>query len=38
MNGKIVTVNDRFTIAQALASKGECSIAIGSSADVEKGR
>jgi hypothetical protein len=36
MNGKIVTVDDRFTIAQALAVKGERVIAVGSNADIEK--
>ena len=35
-NGKIITVDDRFTIAQALAIKGERVIATGSSAAIEK--
>jgi predicted amidohydrolase YtcJ len=35
-NGKIVTVDDRFTIAQALAVKGGRVIAVGSDADIEK--
>lgn len=36
INGKIVTVDDRFTIAQALAVKGERILAVGSNRDVEK--
>ena len=32
-NGKIVTVDDRFTIAEALAIKGERILAVGSNAD-----
>ncbi|MGH7488717.1 MAG: amidohydrolase family protein, partial [bacterium] len=36
MNGKIITVDDRFAIAQALAIKGERVIATGSSAAIEK--
>ena len=35
-NGKIVTVDDRFTIAQALAISGERIVAVGSNADIEK--
>src|ERR671935_2778439 len=35
-NGKIVTVDDRFTIAEALAIKGERIIAVGSNAKIEK--
>jgi predicted amidohydrolase YtcJ len=35
-NGKIITVDDRFTTVQALAIKGERIIAIGSDADIEK--
>ena len=33
-NGKIVTVDDRFTIAQAVAIKGECVIATGKIEDI----
>src|SRR5262249_3704047 len=36
VNGKIVTVDDRFSIAQALAVRGQRIIAIGTDADVEK--
>jgi predicted amidohydrolase YtcJ len=36
LNGKVVTVDDRFTIAQALAVKGERVIAVGSNAEIEK--
>jgi hypothetical protein len=36
LNGKIVTVDDRFTIAEALAVKGERIVAVGSTADIEK--
>jgi len=36
LNGKIVTVDDRFTIAEALAIKGERILAVGSNAEVEK--
>ena len=35
-NGKIVTVDDRFTIAQAVAIKGERIVAVGKSADIRK--
>src|SRR5262245_801868 len=35
-NGKIVTVDDRFTIAEALAVKDERILAVGRNADVEK--
>src|SRR5919197_6685327 len=35
-NGKIVTVDDRFTIAEALAIKGERILAVGSNAKIEK--
>jgi predicted amidohydrolase YtcJ len=35
-NGKIVTVDDRFTIAQALAIKGERIVAVGRNADIDK--
>lgn len=35
-NGKIVTVDDRFTIAQAVAIKGERIVAIGKDADIRK--
>ena len=36
VNGKVVTVDDRFTIAQALAIKGQRIVAVGSTADVRK--
>ena len=35
-NGKIVTVDDRFTIAQALAIRGERIVAVGSAAEIDK--
>ena len=35
-NGKVVTVDDRFTIAQAVAVKGERIIAVGSNTDIRK--
>ena len=36
VNGKIVTVDDRFTIAQAVAIKGTRIVAVGNSADIRK--
>ena len=36
VNGKIVTVDDRFTIAQAMAIKGQRILAVGTSADIRK--
>jgi len=36
MNAKIVTVDDRFTIAQALAITGQRIVAVGSDADMQK--
>src|SRR5262245_13527677 len=36
LNGKIVTVDDRFAIAQALAVRGQRIIAVGAGADIEK--
>src|SRR5262249_48621947 len=36
LNGKVVTVDDRFTIAEALAIKGERIVAVGTSADIAK--
>jgi predicted amidohydrolase YtcJ len=36
VNGKIVTVDDRFSIAEALAIKNERIIAVGSTAEIEK--
>jgi len=36
VNGKVVTVDDRFSIAQAIAIKSERIIAVGSNADIEK--
>jgi predicted amidohydrolase YtcJ len=35
-NGKIVTVDDRFTIAQSLAVHGARIVAVGSNTDIEK--
>jgi predicted amidohydrolase YtcJ len=35
-NGKIATVDERFTIAQAVAIKGQRVLAVGANADVEK--
>jgi predicted amidohydrolase YtcJ len=35
VNGKIVTVDDRFTIAQALAVKGGRVVRVGASAEIE---
>src|SRR3954452_16964334 len=36
LNGKIVTVDDRFTLAEALAIRGERIVGVGRSADMEK--
>jgi len=36
VNGKIVTVDDRFTVAQAMAVKGERIVAVGSNAEIER--
>ena len=36
LNGKIVTVDDRFGIAQAIAIKGQRIVAVGLNADVRK--
>src|SRR3954463_13266812 len=36
VNGKIVTVDDRFTIAEALAVRGGRVVAVGTSADIDK--
>ncbi len=36
VNGKIVTVDDRFTIAQALAIKGNRIVAVGQNDDIRK--
>jgi hypothetical protein len=36
INGKIVTVDDRFAIAQAVAIKGQRIVAVGTTADVRK--
>jgi predicted amidohydrolase YtcJ len=36
VNGKIVTVDDRFAIAQAIAIKGQRIVAVGSTAEVRK--
>lgn len=35
-NGKVVTVDDRFSIAQAVAIKGDRIVAVGSSADLKR--
>jgi len=35
-NGKIITVDDRFTLAQAVAIRGERIVAVGSDAEVAK--
>ena len=35
INGKIVTVDDRFTIAQALAVRGERILKVGTTAEIE---
>jgi predicted amidohydrolase YtcJ len=37
-NGKIVTVDDRFTIAQALAIRGQRVVAVGSNSEIDKVR
>src|SRR3954470_12656072 len=34
VNGKIVTVDERFTIAQAVAVRGDRIVAVGTSADI----
>src|SRR5438132_7522414 len=36
VNGKIITVDGTFTIAQALAIKGARIVAVGTTADIEK--
>src|SRR5438045_2313026 len=36
VNGKIITVDDRFSIAEALAIRGGRIVAVGSTADVEE--
>jgi predicted amidohydrolase YtcJ len=36
VNGKIVTVDDRFTVAEALAIRGQRIVAVGSNADIGK--
>src|SRR5215475_7829988 len=36
VNGKIVTVDDRFSIAEALAIRGSRIVAVGTTADTEK--
>src|SRR5262245_4987450 len=35
-NGKIVTVDDRFTIVEALAIRGQRIVAAGANADIDK--
>ena len=36
VNGKIVTVDDRFAIAEALAIRGQRIVAVGTNAEIEK--
>src|SRR5215468_12793594 len=36
LNGKIVTVDDRFSIAESLAIRGGRVVAVGSAADAER--
>ena len=36
VNGKIITVDDRFTVAQAMAIRGERIVAVGTNADVAR--
>ena len=36
VGGKIVTVDDRFTIAQAVAIRGQRIVAVGANADIRK--
>jgi len=36
VNGKIVTVDDRFSIAESLAIRGTRIVAVGSAADAER--
>src|SRR5438445_506938 len=36
VNGKIVTVDDRFTIAEALAIRGQRIVAVGTAAEIER--
>ena len=35
-NGKIITVDERFTIAQAVAIKGDRIVAVGTTADINR--
>src|SRR5205823_12530017 len=35
-NGKIITVDERFTIAQALAIKGDRIVAVGATSDITR--
>ena len=35
VNGKIVTVDDRFTVAQALAIRGQRIVKVGTTAEIE---
>src|SRR5689334_20922915 len=35
-NGKIITVDERFTIAQAMAIKGDRIVAVGANADITR--
>ena len=37
-NGKIITVNDTFQIAQAVAVRGSRIVAVGSNADITRDR
>jgi predicted amidohydrolase YtcJ len=36
VNGKIITVDDQFTIAEALAIRGQRIVAVGTTAEIEK--
>jgi len=36
LNGKVVTVDDRFTIAEALAIRGQRIVAVGTAAEIER--
>lgn len=36
MNGKIVTVDERFSIAQAVAIRGDRIVAVGSNQDIDR--
>ena len=38
INGKIITVDDRFTIGQAIAIRGQRIVKVGSNAEIERSR